>query len=233
MQDTLNDAGISVVDVDECVLVGGGTRVPRVREVLKQLFHDGGANLELCVSVNADEAIAEGTAVQGAILSGVSEGLLKGVMMMDALPWSVGLEEADGAYQPILLRNARIPCCATKVFRVDATQERLLIEVFEGDNEVARENQYVAEFEFVLPPVDEPDGDGTRKVPVTFEMPEVGKLKVSVFNDSTDLGDGDTIALRTLCVLCALVFALYLTARIYFAMPSAEIMPGSTPRSFN
>eukprot|EP00656_Telonema_subtile_P051926 TRINITY_DN7099_c0_g1_i4.p1 TRINITY_DN7099_c0_g1~~TRINITY_DN7099_c0_g1_i4.p1 ORF type:complete len:349 (+),score=86.46 TRINITY_DN7099_c0_g1_i4:86-1132(+) len=229
VEHTLDGAGVSVSSVEECVLVGGGTRMPVVQSSLREWFHSREAYIELCTSVNADEAVAYGAAVRGAILGGVSQGLLKGVMMLDALPWSVGLEEADGSFRPVLAQHARLPCRNTMDFKVQWEQERLLIDVFEGDAPVARDNQWVKEFEFGLPPVHpetvSESEELCRTVPITFDMSETGMLRVSLFQGEDDVWGEDSVwtSPKALSMYCGLMFVMYVVLHLCFG----DMMPNS------
>uniref|UniRef100_M4B6F6 Uncharacterized protein n=1 Tax=Hyaloperonospora arabidopsidis (strain Emoy2) TaxID=559515 RepID=M4B6F6_HYAAE len=170
----LEEAKVESSNVDEVILVGGSTRIPILRQQISEAF--GGK--ELCMSVNADEVVCEGAAIQAAILCGVDQRVFRDVLMMDVLPLPIGLETADGSMEVILPKNARIPTTMTKYFQTyEDNQRGLTVEVYEGENKIAKECDHICYFNFVLPR-DKIGKAGEFAHPVTFTMNANGILQV-------------------------------------------------------
>eukprot|EP00947_MAST-08B_sp_MAST-8B-sp1_P004119 g4119.t1 len=180
----LEDAGVAAADVDEVVPVGGATRMPLLRTMLKEAFP---ACPDLCTALNPDEVVAEGAAVRAALLGGVGDDLIADVMMMDAVPQSFGVHVGGDAFEPVILRNAAVPAKATKTFRtaVDG-QPGVTVEVYEGDSDLCSENRKLAVFNFWIPRPDRGKA-GEVEVEVTFDFDESGLLRVSTTSESERL----------------------------------------------
>ncbi|MBM3457267.1 MAG: molecular chaperone DnaK, partial [Armatimonadetes bacterium] len=163
----LADAGISAAQVDEVVLVGGSTRTPLVRRRVQALFGRAPHT-----SLNPDEVVALGAAVQAGILSGQVEGLL----LLDVNPLSLGLETYGGAVEKLVPRNSTIPCTAQQTFTtaVDG-QTAFDLHVVQGEREMARDCRSLARFQIHIPPAPA----GWPKLEVTFLVDENGILSVS------------------------------------------------------
>jgi len=206
---------ISPSDVEEVVLVGGSSKVPAIRAMLYELF-----GKELCASVNAEESVATGAAIRGAILGGVDTGLLSDVMMMDAIPHSIGLEADDGRFEVLLAKNTKIPGQATKRFMLEnARQKGVTVEVFEGEDTCARNNRFVTRNDILLPELSLKDEAAglTRYVDVTFKVTEGGFLTVEA-KDPDDTG-APTTSLLVLGLLVFLLFAMYISFKLLFHDP--------------
>ncbi|KAE9357048.1 Heat shock cognate protein 1 [Phytophthora rubi] len=210
----LKEAEVEAVDIDEVILVGGSTRIPILRSKISEAF-DG---KELCMSVNADEVVCEGAAIQAAILSGMDQRVFRDVLMMDVLPLPIGLETADGSMEVILPRNARIPTTVTKYFQTFEDDQRgLTVEVYEGEKEIAKENDHICYFNFALPR-DKIGKAGEFAHPVTFTMNASGILQVQagVHHDSEETPMSKTAIFLMAGYIFAL-FAFYVFFRLYFA----------------
>ncbi|RQM10888.1 hypothetical protein DD237_008468 [Peronospora effusa] len=209
----LKEAEVETTDIDEVILVGGSTRIPILRTKISETF-DG---KELCMSVNADEVVCEGAAIQAAILSGIDQRVFRDVLMMDVLPLPIGLETADGSMEVILPRNARIPTMVTKYFQTyEDNQRGLTVEVYEGEKEIAKENVHICYFNFAIPR-NKIGKAGEFAHPVTFTMNASGILQVQagVHHDSEETPMSKAAIFLMMGYIFAL-FAFYVFLRIFF-----------------
>ena len=171
----LADAGISVSDIDHVVLVGGSTRMPAVKELVKELTGGKEANQ----SVNPDEVVAVGAAVQ----SGVIKGDRKDVLLIDVTPLSLGIETKGGIMTKLIERNTAIPTKRSEVFSTaEDNQPSVLIQVYQGEREFARDNKPLGTFELTgIAPAPR----GVPQIEVTFDIDANGIVKVSAKDKGT------------------------------------------------
>lgn len=170
------------------------------------------------MSVNADEVVCEGAAIQAAILSGMDHKVFRDVLMMDVIPLPIGLETADGAMEVLLPKNSRIPVSLTKYFETfEDGQRGLTVEVYEGEHAVAKQNDHICYFNFALPR-DKIGKAGEFRHPVTFTMTPSGVLQVQagIHHDSEE-APMSTTGIVLMASYIAALFAFYVFFRVYFA----------------
>jgi molecular chaperone DnaK len=173
-EQALKDAQVSKDDLDEVVLVGGQTRMPKVQETVTRLF-----GKEAHKGVNPDEVVAIGAAIQGGVLSGD----VKGVVLLDVTPLSVGVETQGGVMTPLIPRNTTIPAKKTELFSTAAdNQSSVDIHVLQGERPLARDNRTLGRFQLTgIPPAPR----GTPQIEVTFDTDANGILSVSAKDQAT------------------------------------------------
>ncbi len=173
----LADAGISSDKIDEVILVGGSSRMPKVQEVVKQIFGKEGSR-----AVNPDEAVAIGAAVQGAVLNGDSG--VKDILLLDVTPLSLGIETLGGVFTKLIPRNTTIPTKKSQVFSTAADgQTAVSIHVLQGEREMAAQNRTLGNFDLVGIPA---APRGVPQIEVTFDIDANGIVHVS----AKDMGTG-------------------------------------------
>ncbi|HUX81390.1 MAG TPA: molecular chaperone DnaK [Halothiobacillus sp.] len=170
----LKDAGVSIGDIDEVILVGGQTRMPKVREAVKAFF-----NKEPRKDVNPDEAVAVGAAIQGGVLSGS----VNDVLLLDVTPLSLGIETMGGVMTKLIEKNTTIPTKAGQVFSTaDDNQTAVTVHVLQGEREIASGNKSLGRFDLTdIPPAPR----GMPQVEVTFDIDANGILNVSAKDKGT------------------------------------------------
>ena len=179
VEKVLRDAKMDKSQVDEIVLVGGSTRIPKVQQLITQFFK----GKEPCKSINPDEAVAYGAAVQAAILTGDQSEATKDILLIDVCPLSLGIETAGGVMTKLIERNTSIPTKKTQVFSTYAdNQPGVLIQVYEGERAMTRDNNLLGKFELSgIPPAPR----GVPQIEVSFDLDTNGILQVSAQDKST------------------------------------------------
>jgi molecular chaperone DnaK len=174
MEQALKDAGLKPEEVDEVILVGGSTRMPKIQEVVKKFF-----NKEPNKSVNPDEVVAIGAAIQGAVLTGEQ----KDVLLLDVTPLSLGIETLGGVMTVLIPRNTTIPTKKTETFSTaDDSQTQVEIHVLQGERPMARDNRTIGKFQLTgIPPAPR----GIPQIEVTFDIDANGILHVSAKDKAT------------------------------------------------
>jgi len=171
----LADAGLSPSQIDEVVLVGGSTRIPRVQAIVKEIFAK-----EPNKTVNPDEVVAVGAAVQGGVLGGE----VKDVLLLDVTPLSLGIETLGGVFTKLIERNTTIPTRKSEVFSTASdSQTSVEIKVFQGERAMAKDNRMLGVFQLVgIPPAPR----GVPQVEVTFDIDANGILHVTAKDRATN-----------------------------------------------
>ena len=175
----LLDAELSKGKIDEVVLVGGSTRVPKIQAMLSEYFN----NKALCKSINPDEAVAYGAAIQASILSGNDNSVTKDLLLLDVTPLSLGIETAGEIMTTLISRNTSVPTKKTQIFSTYAdNQEAVTLNVFEGERQFVRDNNKLGTFDLQgIPPMPR----GVPQIEITYDVDANGILTVSAIEKST------------------------------------------------
>merc|ERR1712195_461896 len=187
VQQVLDDAGMKKSEIDEIVLVGGSTRIPKVQQLMKDFFNGKEPNR----GINPDEAVAFGATVQGGILGGKASEATQNILLIDVTPLTLGIETVGGVMSKIINRGTVIPAKKSQTFTTNQDQQTTVnIAIFEGERALVKDNHNLGKFDMNgIPPAPR----GTPQVEVTFEIDENSILTVSANEKGT--GKTETITI--------------------------------------
>ena len=178
VEKALKDAKMTEKDINDVVLIGGSTRIPKIHSILNEKFPN-----KIRSNINPDEAVAYGAAVQAAILSGINDVKTDAIVLLDIIPLNLGIETAGGIMTTMIKRNSSIPCEKEELFSTFSdNQSNVIIKVFEGERSLTKDNNLLGIFELKgIPPMIK----GKPKIKVTFKVDVNGIMTIIAFDEST------------------------------------------------
>lgn len=179
LDNAIRDAKLTKDQINEVILIGGSTRIPYVRDMLKNYFN----GKQLRIDINPDEAVSIGASIQGAILSGQTDKNISDMILIDIIPLSLGIETSHGEMSKIIERNTPIPCSFQQLYSTESDNQRTVkIKIYEGERALAKDNSILGTFELTdLPPMPR----GILRINVSFDVDQNGILQVSAVEEST------------------------------------------------
>lgn len=179
LDNAIRDAKLTKDKINEVILIGGSTRIPYVRDMLKNYFN----GKQLRIDINPDEAVSIGASIQGAILSGQTDKNIGDMILIDIIPLSLGIETSHGEMSKIIERNTPIPCSFQQLYSTESDNQRTVkIKIYEGERALTKDNSILGTFELTdLPPMPR----GILRINVLFDVDQNGILQVSAVEEST------------------------------------------------